>query len=79
MFEFDLTHIIHKQDTWVKIKIRQLLLQKFFWPNMGIDIATLCRKCSQYQKTISNKVYPVSHIPLPVMDISFKHIGMDIL
>ena len=60
-------------------KMKQRLLQRIFWPNMGRDVATFCRECPQCQKTSSCKDCPVLLISLPVMDVPLQCIGMDIV
>ena len=75
----ELAHAIPLAGHLDQAKMRKQLLQRFFWPNMWRDIATFCRECPQCQRTSSLKVCLVPLIPLPVMDVPFQHIGMDIV
>ena len=60
-------------------KTIQRVLQRFFWPNVTREISRFCKACPQCQKATTKRVCPVPLIPLPIMDIPFKRMAMDIV
>ena len=55
------------------------ILQRFWWPGISKDVGVFCKACSKCQLTSSRKVCPVPLIPLPVMEVPFQRIEMDVV
>ena len=62
-------------------KTMQKVPQRFFGPNVTREISRLCKACPQCQKLQLKGCAPcpVPLLPLPIMDIPFKRIAMDIV
>ena len=60
-------------------KILKRILQRFWWPGISKDVGVFCKACSMFQLTSSRKVCLVLMIPLPVMEVPFQRIGMDVV
>ena len=59
-------------------KRAQRIRQRYFWPNVTKDVAEYCQSCAQCQKSNTRKVCLVPLITLPVIDVPFERITMDI-
>ena len=55
------------------------ILQRFYWPTLYRDVAEFCRSCGACQKTAQNRGKPAPLIPLPIIDVPFQRIAMDIV
>ena len=60
-------------------KTVQRILQRFYWPSVHQDVARFCRTCDACQKVAHKNVAPVPLIPLPIVDVPFKRLAMDIV
>ena len=60
-------------------KTASRVLQRFYWPTLFRDVATFCRTCTVCQKTSQRKVKSAPMVPLPVMEVPFERIAMDIV
>ena len=54
-------------------------LQRFYWPGIFRDVSDHCRSCEQCQKSSPRGVKKAPLVPLPIMDVPFKRIAMDIV
>ena len=45
------------------------VLQRFYWPNIYLDVAEWCKNCPNCQKAHNKRTLPVPLVPLPVMPI----------
>ena len=55
------------------------VLQRFYWPTLFQDVAEKCKTCPECQKTASRPKLTAPLIPLPIVDVPFEHIAMDIV
>ena len=61
-------------------KTKQRILTQFYWPGIFQDVSNYCKSCATCQKIDKTKVnMRAPLIPLPIIDVPFKRIGMDIL
>ena len=61
-------------------KTKDRILQHFYWPNVFQDVMLYCRSCDKCQRMDKSKQarkYPL--LPMPVIDVPFKRIGIDIV
>ena len=52
---------------------------RFYWPGMYNDIQEYCKSCSVCQLTSKQKTSPFPLQPLPIIEVPFARIGMDIV
>ena len=55
------------------------VLQRFYWPTLFQDVAAKCKTCPECQKTASRPKVIAPLIPLPIVDVPFERIAMDIV
>ena len=55
------------------------LTQRFYWPSMNRDVVEFCRRCEACQKCGHRKLARVPMVPLPVVDIPFGRVAMDLV
>ena len=60
-------------------KTTRRILQRFYWPTMHRDVAQFCKACGPCQKTSHYKGKRAPLVPLPIMDVPFQRIAMDIV
>ena len=60
-------------------KTTERILQRFYWPGLYRDVRDHCRCCEQCQKSSSRRARKAPLISLPVIDVPFKRIAMDIV
>lgn len=46
---------------------------------MVAEVQDFCQKCPQYQKTTPYKLAPAPLIPLPIIEVLFEWVGMDLV
>ncbi|XP_041945156.1 uncharacterized protein LOC121707019 [Alosa sapidissima] len=52
---------------------------RFYWPGMYKEIQDLCKSCPVCQLTSKRKTSPFPLQPLPIIEVPFTRIGMDIV
>ena len=62
-----------------KEKTSQRILERFYWPTLYRDIANFCKGCGRCQKASHYKGKCACLVPLPIIDVPFKCIVMDII
>ena len=72
-------HTIPSAGHLGKKKTVERILRRFYWPTIYRDTADFCRSCEICQKTSHRKSPKAPMIPLPVMDVPFSRIAMDII
>ena len=72
-------HIIPLAGHLGRRKRLKMILQRLWWPGISKDVGVFCKACSKCQLTSSRKVCPVPLMPLPVMEVPFQRIGMDVV
>lgn len=60
-------------------KTTDRILQRFYWPGLFRDVKNYCRTCAECQKTAPKGVSKAPMIPLPIIEVPFKRIAMDIV
>ena len=61
-------------------RTQQRVLLRFHWPQVGKDVREYCRTCDVCQKTIAKgRVHPVPLGKMPVVDVPFKRIAVDLI
>ena len=54
------------------------LLQKFYWPTLYKDVEHYCKSCKECQKASPKRRPVAALVPLPIIDVPFERIAMDI-
>ena len=62
-----------------KEKTSQRILERFYWPTLYRDVANFCKGCGCCQKASHYKGKRAPLVPLPIIDVPFKRIAMDII
>ena len=75
----ELAHSIPLAGHLGKDKTARRVVQRFYWPTLYRDVAELCRTCPSCQKTSPRRPKQVPMKPLPIVDIPFQRIAMDII
>ena len=60
-------------------KTADQVLQRFYWPTLFQDVADKCKTCPECQKTKHRPKVRAPLIPLPIVDVPFERIAMDIV
>ena len=60
-------------------KTASRILQRFYWPGIFCDVYEYCRSCTECQKSSPKGKTKAQLVPLPVIDVPFKRIAMDIV
>ncbi|XP_078515987.1 uncharacterized protein LOC144781172 [Lissotriton helveticus] len=60
-------------------KTSQMVLDKFYWPGVYQSVRTYCRECPVCQKNSRYRPPRAPLRPLPVIDVPFSRVGMDII
>ncbi len=57
----------------------QRIRDRFQWPGMDAEVKWFCQACPTCQVTSPKKPPPSPLIPLPIIEVPFEHIGMDLV
>ncbi|XP_050984340.1 uncharacterized protein LOC127176618 isoform X2 [Labeo rohita] len=57
----------------------QRVRDRFHWPGLDAEVKRFCQACPTCQRTSPRKPPPSPLIPLPVIDVPFERIGMDLI
>ncbi|XP_073726116.1 uncharacterized protein [Misgurnus anguillicaudatus] len=60
-------------------KMHHRISRHFFWPGMTKDIAEFCKICPECQCTALRGPPKAPLMPLPIIDVPFQRLGMDIV
>ncbi|XP_058850824.1 uncharacterized protein LOC131699088 isoform X1 [Acipenser ruthenus] len=60
-------------------KTRDRILLRFFWPGVWREVADFCESCPECQKVASKKPPRAPLIPLPIIEVPFDRVGIDIV
>ncbi len=74
-----LAHTIPLAGHLGRDKTAQRVLQRFYWPTLFKDVADFCRHCAECQKSGNHRVRRAPLIPLPILEVPFDRIAMDIV
>jgi len=55
------------------------ILGRFYWPGVKRAVQDYCRSCRECQKTAPKVQYQNPLIPLPLIDVPFQRVAMDII
>ena len=75
----ELAHSIPMAGHLGKRKTLQRILQRFYWPSIFKDVDEFCRSCCECQKTSPGRRAVAPLVPLPVIEVPFERITMDII
>ncbi|XP_071818156.1 uncharacterized protein [Apostichopus japonicus] len=60
-------------------KTRDRILNNFYWPGIFGDVGKYCQSCANCQKTAGHRDVTKAPLnPLPIIQVPFKRIGMDL-
>ena len=62
-----------------KTKSHERIAARFYWPGFYGDVLNYCKSCPECQLTSSRKTSPYPLQPLPVIEVPFIRIVMDIV
>ena len=65
-------HLSHEK-TFAKIATH------VFWPGVGRDVLNYCRSCDSCQRMSERRTKPVPLLKMPIIEIPFSRIAMDIV
>ncbi|KAI2647274.1 Retrovirus-related Pol polyprotein from transposon 17.6 [Labeo rohita] len=57
----------------------QRIRDRFHWPGLEAEVRRFCEACPTCQKTSPRKPPPSPLIPLPIIEVPFERIGMDLV
>ncbi len=57
----------------------QRIRDRFHWPGLDAEVKRFCRSCPTCQQTSPRRPPPSPLIPLPIIDVPFERIGMDLV
>ncbi|KAL0176575.1 hypothetical protein M9458_028905, partial [Cirrhinus mrigala] len=57
----------------------QRVRDRFHWPGLDAEVKRFCQACPTCQRTSARKPPPSPLIPLPIIDVPFERIGMDLV
>ena len=78
-YRYSVMEIAHDKSGHLGIqKTKDRVTQHFYWPNINHDIRDHCITCEQCQFLSKSKQPKALLRPLPIVDIPFKRIGVDI-
>ena len=60
-------------------KTLQRLRQCVYWPGMFVDVQKMCRACPDCQRSVRVLKPKAPLVPVPIIDIPFERIAMDII
>ena len=60
-------------------KMKDRLLQRYYWPGIFQDVANYCLSCEICQRASTRKPPRAGLVPMPVVTTPFRRIGMDIV
>lgn len=52
---------------------------QIFWPGMDAEVQNFCHCCLQCQHTSPKKNTPAPLIPLPIIEVPFERVGIDLV
>ena len=75
----ELAHSIPLAGHLGRKKTYARLAQRFYWPSMSRDVVEYVRSCEACQKCGRRRPARVPMIPLPVVDVPFSRVAMDLV
>ncbi len=57
----------------------QRIRDRFHWPGLDAEVKRFCRACPTCQRTSPSTPPPSPLIPLPIIEVPFERIGMDLV
>lgn len=73
----------HHSIPWARhlcsVKTLDHIASKYFWPGLYTDVQNFCKICPECQLASHKKVQQVPLQPMPIIDVPFSRIGMDIV
>ena len=75
----ELAHSAPLAGHFGKRKTTERILKRFFWPGVRKEVQALCRSCPKCQKTAVVQKNRAPLKPLPIIDVPFSRIAMDVV
>ena len=75
----ELAHSIPWAGHLGKKKTCQRILRRFYWPTLHKDVDIFCKGCAECQKVSPRKGAVAALVPLPIIEVPFQRIAMDIV
>ena len=60
-------------------KMKDRILQRYYWPGIFKDVAKYCRGCEVCQRSTPRKPAKAGLVPIPIVTCPFQRIRMDIV
>uniref|UniRef100_A0A8C5PVW7 Gypsy retrotransposon integrase-like protein 1 n=1 Tax=Leptobrachium leishanense TaxID=445787 RepID=A0A8C5PVW7_9ANUR len=60
-------------------KTKERISQRFFWPGLHADVKEYCESCPECQYSAPSPHFRSPLVPLPIIEVPFKRIGMDLV
>ena len=60
-------------------KMKDRILQRYYWPGIFMDVANYCRGCEVCQRSTPRKPAKAGLVPIPIVTRPFQRIGMNIM
>ena len=60
-------------------KMKDRILQRYYWPGIFKDVANYCRGCEVCQRSTPRKPAKAGLVPIPIVTHPFQCIGMDLV
>ena len=71
--------LAHRPGHLGRDRTTQRILDDYFWPGVHVDVKKLCRACYDCQRAARQYQPPAPLRPLPVIEIPFTRIAMDMI
>ena len=71
--------LAHRPGHLGRDRTTQRILDDYFWPGVHVDVKKLCRACYDCQRAARQYQLPAPLRPLPVIEIPFTRIAMDMI
>lgn len=62
-----------------KHKTSARIASRFSWPKIYMDVIEFIQTCTECQMTAGRRIAPAHLLPLPIIEIPFSRLGMDIV
>ena len=74
-----LAHISPLAAHFGRNKTTEYILRHFTWPGLRHDVPEMCKRCQTCQKTARGSFRKAKLVPLPVIEVPFTRIAMDMV
>ena len=74
-----IAHISTLAAHFGRTKTTDYIHRHFVWPGLLREVAEMCKRCQTYQKTGRGSLQKAKLVPLPVIEVPFIRIAMDMV